>query len=65
MADSKAKKTLTVRQVRSQARRPYVQEATLKGLGLGKIGKEKTLEDTPAVRGMIKSISHLVKVVGE
>jgi large subunit ribosomal protein L30 len=65
MADKNAKKTLTVRQVRSQARRPAVQEATLKGLGLGKIGREKTLEDTPAVRGMIRAVSHLVKVVGE
>jgi large subunit ribosomal protein L30 len=58
-----AKKTLKVRQVRSQARRPAVQEATLKGLGLGKIGREKVLEDTPSVRGMIRSVSHLVKVV--
>jgi large subunit ribosomal protein L30 len=59
------KKTLTVRQVKSQARRPAVQEATLKGLGLGKIGKEKTLEDTPSVRGMIRKVAHLVAVVGE
>jgi len=58
------KKTLTVRQVKSQARRPAVQEATLKGLGLGKIGREKTLEDTPAVRGMIRKVAHLVAVVG-
>jgi large subunit ribosomal protein L30 len=65
MADKNAKKTLTVRQVRSQARRPAMQEATLKGLGLGKIGREKTLEDTPSVRGMIRAVSHLVKVVGE
>ena len=59
------KKTLTVRQVRSQARRPAVQEATLKGLGLGKIGRQKTLEDTPAVRGMIRKVAHLVAVDGE
>jgi large subunit ribosomal protein L30 len=58
-----AKKTLKVRQVRSQARRPAVQEATLKGLGLGKIGREKVLEDTPAVRGMIRAVGHLVEVV--
>ena len=62
MAHAK-KKTLKVRQVRSQARRPAVQEATLKGLGLGKIGREKTLEDTPAVRGMIRAVAHLVQVV--
>ena len=60
-----AKKTLTVRQIKSQARRPAVQEATLKGLGLGKIGREKTLEDTPSVRGMIRKVAHLVAVVGE
>ena len=58
-----AKKTLKGRQVRSQARRPAVQEATLKGLGLGKIGREKVLEDTPAVRGMIRAVGHLVEVV--
>jgi large subunit ribosomal protein L30 len=67
MAEKKAKsankKTLVVRQVRSQARRPAVQDATLRGLGLGKIGREKTLEDTPAVRGMIYKVAHLVKVV--
>jgi large subunit ribosomal protein L30 len=66
MAEKKtksAKKTLVVRQVRSQARRPAIQEATLRGLGLGKIGREKTLEDTPSVRGMIHAVSHLVKVV--
>lgn len=58
-----AKKTLKVRQVRSHARRPAVQEATLRGLGLGKIGREKVLEDTPAVRGMIRAVGHLVEVV--
>jgi large subunit ribosomal protein L30 len=58
-----ANKTVTVRQVRSQARRPAVQEATLRGLGLGKIGRQRTLEDTPAVRGMIRAVSHLVRVV--
>ena len=59
------KKTLTVRQVKSQARRPAIQEATLKGLGLGKIGRQKTLEDTPSVRGMIRKVAHLVAVDGE
>ena len=59
---AKAKKTLTVRQIRSQARRPAIQEATLKGLGLGRIGREKVLEDTPAVRGMIRKVAHLISV---
>jgi large subunit ribosomal protein L30 len=59
------KKTLTVRQIRSAARRPEIQAATLRGLGLGKIRRERVLEDTPSVRGMIKSISHLVEIVEE
>lgn len=63
MAESK--KTLTVRQTHSANRRPAVQAATLKGLGLGKIRRERTLEDTPAVRGMIRSIPHLVEIVEE
>ncbi len=60
-----SKKMVKVRQIKSQARRPAVQEATLRGLGLGRIGREKSLEDTPAVRGMIKTVAHLVKVVEE
>lgn len=59
------KKTLTVRQTGSPIRRPKDQLATLKGLGLGKIGKTRVLEDTPAVRGMIFKIRHMVEVVGE
>jgi large subunit ribosomal protein L30 len=60
--NSAGKKTLTVRQIRSQARRPAIQEATLRGLGLGKIGRHKTLEDTPSIRGMIRKVAHLVEV---
>jgi large subunit ribosomal protein L30 len=66
MAEKKTKaagKTVTVRQIRSAARRPAIQTATLKGLGLGKMHRERTLEDTPSVRGMIRSIQHLVEVV--
>lgn len=62
MAD---KKTLTVRQTGSPIRRPKDQLATLKGLGLGKIGRTRELEDTPAVRGMIFKVKHMVEVVGE
>lgn len=58
-----SKPTVTVRQVRSAARRTEDQAATLRGLGLGKINRTRTLEDTPAVRGMINKISHLVEVV--
>ena len=58
-----AKKMLKVRQTGSPARRPGDQRATLIGLGLNKIGRERELEDTPSVRGMISKVSHLVKVV--
>jgi large subunit ribosomal protein L30 len=54
---------VTVRQIRSANRRPKEQAATLRGLGLGKIRRVRTLEDTPAVRGMINAIPHLVEVV--
>lgn len=60
MAD---KKTITVKQVASANRRPEIQAATLRGLGLGKIGRVRTLEDTPAVRGMVNKIPHLVTIV--
>jgi large subunit ribosomal protein L30 len=56
------KKTITVTQVASPARRPKVQEETLKGLGLNKLRRTRTLEDTPAVRGMIDKVKHLVRV---
>jgi large subunit ribosomal protein L30 len=68
MAESKAKKsgkTVTVRQIRSANRKPEIQAQTLRGLGLGKIRRTKTLEDTPAVRGMINAVKHLVEIVEE
>jgi large subunit ribosomal protein L30 len=61
----KNSRKVTVRQVRSQARRPEVQAATLRGLGLGKIGRSRVLEDTPAVRGMIRKVAHLIEVTEE
>jgi large subunit ribosomal protein L30 len=60
-----AKKTIVVKQVRSAARRPAVQTATLKGLGLNKMNRTRELEDTPSVRGMVASISHLVEIIEE
>lgn len=60
-----AKKMLKVRQTGSPARRPQDQRATLVGLGLNKIGRERELEDTPSVRGMINKVGHLVEVVEE
>ncbi|MFT6660026.1 50S ribosomal protein L30 [Maritalea sp.] len=60
-----ADKTVTVEQIGSPIRRTQDQRATLVGLGLNKMRRRKTLEDTPAVRGMIKKVSHLVRVVDE
>jgi large subunit ribosomal protein L30 len=65
MADKKSKKKLVVRQIRSANRKPEIQAATLRGLGLGKIRRTRTLEDTPSVRGMIYAVRHLVEVVEE
>jgi len=62
---AKDAKMVTVRQVRSANRRPEKQAATLRGLGLGKIGRTRTLEDTPSVRGMIRAARNLVEVVEE
>ena len=59
-----AKKTIVVKQIRSAARRPAVQTATLKGLGLNKMNRTRELQDTPEVRGMIAKVQHLVKVEG-
>ena len=63
MAEKKTGKTVTVRQIRSANRKPEIQAATLRGLGLKKMHSVRTLEDTPSVRGMIRSIQHLVEVV--
>ena len=59
------KKTVTIRQTGSAIRRPADQRKTLTGLGLGRIGKVRTLEDTPAVRGMIAKVAHMVSIVEE
>ena len=56
-------KTVTVEQIGSPIRRTQDQRATLIGLGLNKLRRRKTLEDTPAVRGMIAKLGHLVRVV--
>jgi large subunit ribosomal protein L30 len=55
-------KKLTVTQIASPIGRVPQQRQTLIGLGLNKINRSKTLEDTPAVRGMIRAVRHLVKV---
>jgi large subunit ribosomal protein L30 len=54
---------IKVRQTGSPIRRTKDQRATLAGLGLNKIGRVSTLEDTPSVRGMIAKVKHLLEVV--
>jgi large subunit ribosomal protein L30 len=53
---------LRVTQLRSPIGRKWDQKATLVGLGLDKINRSRELEDTPAVRGMIAKVRHLVRV---
>jgi large subunit ribosomal protein L30 len=62
MAESK---TVTVEQTGSPIRREASQRATLVGLGLNRIRRRATLTDTPAVRGMIAKVKHLVRVVDD
>jgi large subunit ribosomal protein L30 len=50
--------------VRSQIGFDQRQRATLRGLGLRRLRQTVELEDTPAVRGMIAAVSHLVRVEG-
>ena len=54
---------IKVRQTGSPIRRTKDQRATLAGLGLNRLGRTSTLEDTPSVRGMIRKVAHLLEVV--
>jgi large subunit ribosomal protein L30 len=62
---AKSDNTVTVEQIGSPIRRPKDQRATLIGLGLNKMHRRRTLKDTPEVRGMIRKVQHLVRVVDE
>lgn len=53
---------IKVRLARSTINSTARQIESVKGLGLRKIGQERTLENTPAVRGMIKKVMHLLDV---
>jgi large subunit ribosomal protein L30 len=64
-AKAEDQKTVTVVQTGSPIGRRWDQEATLKGLGLNKLHRRRTLEDTPSVRGMINKVKHLVRMVEE
>jgi large subunit ribosomal protein L30 len=63
MAKTESKATVTIRQTGSPIRRKADQRATLMGLGLNRMGRESTLEDTPSVRGMIAKVAHLTEIV--
>ncbi|MBI1775005.1 MAG: 50S ribosomal protein L30 [Proteobacteria bacterium] len=65
MAAAKKKKTLRVTQMGSPIGREDSQRRTLIGLGLNKRHRTRELEDTAAVRGMIRKVQHLVRVEGE
>ncbi len=58
-----AQKKVTLEQTTSATGRRLDQRQTLVGLGLNKIGRRSTLEDTPAIRGMIAKVAHLIRVV--
>ncbi len=62
MSETSARKMVRVVQVASGLGRKPGQIETLIGLGLNKMRRESTLEDTPAVRGMIRKVHHLVRV---
>ncbi|MDO5606741.1 MAG: 50S ribosomal protein L30 [Paracoccus sp. (in: a-proteobacteria)] len=57
--------TIVVKQIGSPIRRPAIQRETLKGLGLNKMHRTRELEDTPAIRGMVAKIPHLVEIIEE
>ena len=61
----KAAKTIKVEQTGSAIRRHHSQRETLIGLKLNKIGRTTELQDTPAIRGMIAKVQHIVRIVGE
>ena len=60
-----ASKKITIKQTRSALRRSPDQKKTLIGLGLNKLHKVRVLEDTKSIRGMIKKVNHLVKIINE
>jgi large subunit ribosomal protein L30 len=62
---NKTDKKITIQQTGSPIRRHHSQRETLIGLKLNRIGRTAEVPDTPATRGMIAKIRHLVRVVGD
>ena len=63
MMNNMSKKNIKIMLVKSGIGRKSEQKKTLIGLGLNRIGRIRELEDTPSVRGMVKKVSHLVKII--
>ena len=57
------KDKITIKQIQSPIGRKADQRQTLIGLGLNKLNRIQELEDTPAIRGMINKVKHLVKLI--
>ncbi len=60
-----AKKTVKIEQIGSPLRRHHSQRETLIGLGLNRMNRVSELEDTPATRGMIRKVNHLIRVIDD
>ena len=58
-------RTIVVKQIGSPIRRPDRQRRILAGLGLGRMNRTRALEDTPAIRGMVRKIPHLAEIIEE
>jgi large subunit ribosomal protein L30 len=57
-------KTLTLHWVRSAICTPKSHKATVRGLGFRRLGQRVVREDTPAIRGMVRKVRHLVRIEG-
>ncbi|MFD2246186.1 50S ribosomal protein L30 [Pontibacter ruber] len=53
---------ITIKQIKSIIDKPKSQKLTIKALGLGKINKSVTVENTPQIAGMVKKVQHLIEV---
>ena len=56
-------KRIQVKLIKSEISQPETQRRTLRGMGLTRIGRTVILKDTPAIRGMVRKVAHLVQVV--
>ena len=58
-------KKIVIKMVGSLIRQPAYQGKIMRGLGLRKTNSVRELEDTPAIRGMIRKVAHLIEIVEE